>query len=131
MYAGGMAWLTGVVPPGDSSMYKSNFWEDLRDCNVGMYLTNNALTPDPELEPGILTSKAHEWFFMQRGIRMCSWDDARIKFYMLGNPAVWWTSSVCILATLGLLLAYTLIRQRKAYPLLPRSPAARHALKCR
>lgn len=86
---------------------------------MGMYVTNNALRPDPELEPGELTSSAKEWFFMQRGIRMCSWADDRVKFYMLGNPAVWWTGSIAIILTGLLLTAYTFIRQRKAYSLLP------------
>lgn len=107
------------MPPGDASQYKSNFWDDFRDCNVGMYITNNALVPDPELEPGILVSRAHEWFFMQKGIRMCNWADDRIKFYMLGNPIVWWSGSVSIILTFGLLGAYILIRQRKAFNLLP------------
>lgn len=107
------------LPEGDPSQYKSNFWDDFRDCNVGMYITNNALIPDVELEPGALVSQAREWFFMQRGIRMCSWADDRIKFYMLGNPAVWWTGSAAVIVTGLLLLAYTLIGQRKATHLLP------------
>lgn len=107
------------MPPGESSKYRSNFWDDFTDCNVGMYKTNNALVPDIELEPGALTSSAIEWFFMQRGIRMCSWADDRIKFYMLGNPAVWWTGSAAIIVTGILLLAYTLIKQRKATEFLP------------
>lgn len=111
--------LNERLPPGNASQYRSSFWDDFRDCNVGMYMTNNALVPDVELEPGALASKAHEWFFMQRGIRMCSWADDRIKFYMLGNPAVWWTGSAAILATGLLILAYALIRQRKAFHLLP------------
>lgn len=107
------------MPKGNASQYKSNFWDDFRDHNIGMYKTNNALVPDVELEPGALTSKAHEWFFMQRGLRMCGWGDDRIKFYMLGNPTVWLTGSAAIIATLMLLVAYTLVRQRKAFHLLP------------
>lgn len=107
------------MPPGSAAEYRSNFWDDFKDCNVGMYITNNALIPDPELEPGALTSSASQWFFMQRGIRMCSWADDRIKFYMLGNPAVWWTGSLAIITTGLLLIAYALIKQRKAYELLP------------
>lgn len=100
-------------------MYRSSFLEDVIDCNVGMYKTNNALVPDAELEPGQLVSRASEWFFMQRGIRMCSWADDRVKFYMLGNPAVWWTGSVAIISTITLCLIYAMIKQRKAYHLLP------------
>lgn len=56
---------------------------------------------------------------MQRGIRMCSWADDSVKFYMLGNPAVWWTGSVAIISTILLCLAYAMIKQRKAHHLLP------------
>lgn len=108
-----------VVPPGTPDMYRSNFLEDLVDCNVGMYKTNNALIPDAELEPGQLVSRASEWFWMRRGIRMCNWADDRVKFYMLGNPAVWWTGSVAVTATLVLCVAYILFQQRKALHLLP------------
>lgn len=86
-----------------------------------MYITNNALVPDPEFEPGALTSAASHWFFMTRGLRMCSWADDRIKFYMLGNPAVWWTGSLAIIITGIMLITYALISQRKAYSLLPTS----------
>jgi dolichyl-phosphate-mannose-protein mannosyltransferase len=100
-------------------MYKSRFWDDFVDLNVGMFKTNNALVPDPELEPGQLTSQAWEWFFMLRGIRICNWADDKVKFYMLGNPAVWWTGSVAVIGTLLSLIAFALIKQRQAYWLLP------------
>ena len=109
------------LPPGNASMYKSRFIDDFIDHNVGMWKTNNALVPDPEYEPGALTSSAHEWFFMRRGIRMCNWADDRIKFYMMGNPAVWWTGSLAIITTLVLLTASILIKQRKAMHLLPQN----------
>lgn len=100
------------LPPGDSSQYTSSFWEDFKDCNVGMYNTNNALTPDQELEPQILTSNAADWFWMSKGIRMSGWTDNVPKFYMLGNPVVWWTASLGIIGTLSLSLLYFLLDSR-------------------
>lgn len=108
-----------ALEPGTAGMYKSNFWDNFRDCNVGMYLTNNALRPDPELEPSALTSQPGDWIFMTRGIRMASWDADKLKFFMLGNPAVWPVSTIAILLLAGLLGACILIKQRKAFNLLP------------
>lgn len=104
-----------LLPKGDSKTYKSGFWDNFRDCNVGMWLVNNALTPDPELEPSILTSQAKDWFFMLRGIRMSSWDDNKTKFYMLGNPTVWITSSVTILIVLVYLCINYILNHRQIY----------------
>ncbi len=108
------------LEPGNASLYKSKFFDNFRDCNVGMYMTNNALVPDRDLEPSPLTSTPKDWIFMTRGIRMASWEDEKVKFYMLGNPAVWPVSTIAILTLVGLLGAYILISQRKAYHLLPK-----------
>lgn len=109
------------LPPGNSSLYKSNFWDNLRDCNVGMWITNNALKPDPELEPSLLTSAPKDWFWMSKGIRMAGWDADKVKFYMLGSPAVWPVSSLAILSLLGLLGAWILLRRRQVYHLVPKN----------
>lgn len=109
------------LAPGSASMYKSRFWDNFRDCNVGMYLTNNALRPDTDLEASPLTSTPLDWIFMTKGIRMAAWDADKLKFYMLGNPAVWPASTVCIFTILGLLGAALLIRQRKAFHLIPKN----------
>jgi dolichyl-phosphate-mannose-protein mannosyltransferase len=100
------------LPRGDASQYRSRFLDDVRDCNVGMWLTNNALTPNPELEPGILTSTARDWFWMRKGIRMSGWDDARTKFYMLGTPMVWQASSISIVSLLAILALLLLLSKR-------------------
>lgn len=100
-------------------MYKSNFLYDFWELNVAMYLTNNALTPDPELEPGILTSTPYDWPFLQKGIRMSSWDDSAVKFYMLGNPIVWWSSGFSVLFLLTLIGIHHLIKKRNPLYLNP------------
>lgn len=48
-----------LVPPGEKNMYKRNFFVDFIDLNVGMWTSNNALTPDPEKESDGLTSSPH------------------------------------------------------------------------
>lgn len=76
-----------------------------------MWSTNNALTPDED-KYDHLTSHAWEWPLMRRGIRMCGWGDSEVKYYMLGNPLVWWLSSLGILAYL-VLLPYYYIRMKR------------------
>lgn len=107
------------LEPGKPGLYKSRFLDDFRDCNVGMYLTNNALRPDPELEASPLTSTPLDWIFMSRGIRMANWNDDHLKFFMLGNPAVWPVSTIAILVLLAGLGVSVLIKQRKAFAYLP------------
>lgn len=100
------------MPPGQPTDYPSSFWRDFRDCNVGMYITNNSLVPDPEAEPGILTSRPTEWLFMQSGIRMSSWAEKATRFYMLGNPLVWWLGSVSVILNVCLAIFYFLMDKR-------------------
>lgn len=100
------------LPPGTPGQYRSNFLDDLIDHNVGMWNTNNALTPDPELEPSALTSKPHHWMFLLRGLRMSGFGDDQVKFYMLGNPVVWWASSVAITVLLLLAGSYFILSAR-------------------
>ena len=101
------------LPPGEPGQYKSRFLDDVWDCNVGMWMTNNALTPNPELEPSILTSQARDWFPMRKGIRMSGWDDARTKFFMLGTPAVWLTGSVSLVISIAIIGLMILLSKRK------------------
>ncbi len=57
---------------------------------------------------------------MQRGLRMNGWGEGNVKFYMLGNPAVWWIGSGSVLGILLLLGIVLLCRRRgiKVGPLL-------------
>ncbi|KAH6582560.1 hypothetical protein BASA61_008459 [Batrachochytrium salamandrivorans] len=91
-----------MLPSGGKNTYKSSFRRDFIDLNVAMWSSNNALTPDADKEPDQLVSQPYHWPFMIRGLRMCGWADADIKFYLLGNPFVWWgsTASLMLLATL-------------------------------
>lgn len=102
-----------LVPPGQPTDYPTSFWRDFKDCNVGMYITNSSLTPDPEAEPGILTSRPIQWMFMQAGIRMSSWAEKATRFYMLGNPLVWWFGSVSVILNACLAAYYFLMEKRR------------------
>lgn len=100
------------LPAGSPENYKTNFLDDFIHLNVAMYVSNNALTPDPDKEPDTITSSPSEWPFLNVGLRMCSWDDSRFKVYLLGNPILWWSSTV----SLGLFVAvsfFYVLRQRR------------------
>ncbi|RKP36722.1 glycosyltransferase family 39 protein [Dimargaris cristalligena] len=97
-----------AAPP---SMFKSSFLDDLVHLNVAMAVTNNALVPNRD-KIDILSSEPIEWPFLILGLRMCGWDDARVKYYLLGNPFIWWTSTAALLVFPFLLLYYTVRRVR-------------------
>ena len=78
----------------------------------GMWRTNNALVPDSELEPSALTSKPYHWMFLLKGLRMSGFGDDAVKFYMLGNPLIWWTSALSVTLLLFLPIGYFILKQR-------------------
>jgi len=82
----------------EQTVHESAFWdfvEDFVDLNVAMWYGNNALTPKPG-HKDILISKPSQWPMLDVGLRMCNWEKETIKYYLLGNPAIWWTSLGCI-----------------------------------
>ncbi|CAG8443966.1 3298_t:CDS:2 [Cetraspora pellucida] len=101
------------LPSGGSSHYRTLFLHDFWHLNVAMYTSNNALVPDPDKED-ILASHPLQWPILQVGIRICGWDDNAVKYYLLGNPAVWW-SGTASLVIFVLLFAWYLIRRRRQY----------------
>lgn len=76
-----------------------------------MWNTNNALIPDPD-KNDVLSSAPTEWPMVTVGLRMCSWDDKNVKYYLIGNPAVWWSAFISIFVFSGAIGVY-LIRQRR------------------
>lgn len=100
------------LPEGKPGQYKSRFIDDFIEHNIGMWRTNNALIPDSELEPSALTSRPYHWMFLLRGLRMSGFGDDAVKFYMLGNPLVWWLSAISVTILLAIPVAYFALKKR-------------------
>ncbi|KAK4691980.1 hypothetical protein P7C71_g5132, partial [Lecanoromycetidae sp. Uapishka_2] len=105
--------LTSIVPAGDPGSYKSPFWRDFIHLNVAMMTSNNALVPDPDKQDD-LASQFWQWPILNVGLRMCGWDDSITKYFLLGNPVVYWGSTASLFAFFGLLSWY-LIRWQRGY----------------
>ncbi len=91
--------------PGDAFMTSAfqhgqlNSWQKFVELNVQMYQSNQRLTATHPYG-----SLWYTWPFMQRPIYY--WVSGNERIYLLGNPVVWWGSTVALIATLtGLLLA--------------------------
>ncbi|KAJ7454876.1 glycosyltransferase family 39 protein [Mycena latifolia] len=100
------------LPAGDTKYYRSPFLRDFWHLNVAMMTSNNALIPDPDKED-ILASKPYDWPFLHLGLRMCGWGDSQAKYYLLGNPVIWWGGATSLIVSLGALGIYLLRWQRK------------------
>ncbi|KAJ1939457.1 Protein O-mannosyltransferase 2, partial [Linderina pennispora] len=77
-----------------------------------MARTNNALLPDPDKFDS-LTSAPYEWPIMRLGLRMCGWNDNRVKFWLTGNPVVWWLSSLAVFIAGPIQVLYFAIRSQR------------------
>lgn len=78
-----------------------------------MMTSNNALVPDPDKQDD-LASQFWQWPILHVGLRMCGWDDHIVKYFLLGNPAVYWGSTLCLFLV-GLLTAWYLVRWQRGY----------------
>ncbi|KAI9355729.1 Dolichyl-phosphate-mannose-protein mannosyltransferase-domain-containing protein [Zopfochytrium polystomum] len=101
------------LPPGGAADFRPNFWRDFVDLNVAMWTSNNALTPDKDKEPDILTSVPYQWPLLLVGLRMCGWGDHELKFYLTGHPIVWLGSTASIIVFFVIGAIYLLRYQRK------------------
>jgi dolichyl-phosphate-mannose-protein mannosyltransferase len=84
-----------------------------------MMTSNNALVPDPDKQDD-LASQFWQWPILNVGLRMCGWDDNIVKYFLLGNPLVYWGSTAS-LGVLGLLVVWYLIRWQRGYDELKQS----------
>ncbi|CAG8775297.1 5209_t:CDS:2, partial [Acaulospora morrowiae] len=105
-------------PPGGKSYYKSKFFNDFWHLNVAMYTTNNALVPDPDKDD-VLASSPRQWPILEVGLRMCSWADNAVKYYLLGNPFVWLPGTASLVLYVLILAWYIVRRQRQYQDLTP------------
>jgi dolichyl-phosphate-mannose-protein mannosyltransferase len=78
-----------------------------------MMTSNNALVPDPDKQDD-LASKFWQWPILNVGLRMCSWDDKTIKYFLLGNPLAYWGSTASI-GAFALMVVFYLIRWQRGY----------------
>ncbi len=78
-----------------------------------MMTSNNALVPDPDKQDD-LASQFWQWPFLNVGLRMCSWDDSVTKYFLLGNPLVYWGSTAS-LGISGLIFLWYLVRWQRGY----------------
>lgn len=79
-----------------------------------MMNSNNALIPDPDKED-ILASVPFDWPFLHLGLRMCGWGDEQTKYYLMGNPIVWWGGAGSLIVALGTFGVYLMRMQRKYF----------------
>ncbi|KAK7032753.1 glycosyltransferase family 39 protein [Favolaschia claudopus] len=102
------------LPPADIKHLKTSFLRDFWHLNVAMMNSNNALIPDPDKED-ILASTPFDWPFLHLGLRMCGWGDTQTKYYLMGNPIVWWGGAMSLIVGLGTFGVYLLRMQRKYF----------------
>lgn len=94
-------------------MYRSPFFRDFLHLNVAMMTSNNALVPDPDKQDD-LASQFWQWPILHVGLRMCSWDDNVTKYFLLGNPLVYWGSTAS-LGVIALIVAWYAVRWQRGY----------------
>ncbi|KAJ3225723.1 Protein O-mannosyltransferase 2 [Clydaea vesicula] len=105
--------VNALLPPAGANVYRSRFFRDFLDLNVAMWTSNNALTPDPDKEPDGLTSSPYEWPLLTTGLRMCSWAEDAVKFFLIGHPIVWWCGAFSVLACITIFVFYIVRAKRK------------------
>lgn len=110
--------LLPPTPP-DFKLPKTRFLKDFIQLNLAMMATNNALVPDHDKQDD-LASSAWQWPTLHTGIRMCSWADDKIKYFLIGSPATTWPSSIGVILFAFIVLFY-LIRWQRQYNDFPSS----------
>ncbi|KAF9987080.1 Protein O-mannosyltransferase 2 [Mortierella antarctica] len=101
------------LEPGGSAHSKSVFWNDFKQLNLAMMRANNALVPDPDKFDN-LASNPSQWPLLTVGMRMCTWSHDEIKFYLVGNPVVWWSSTASLGVFMAALAYYSIMLHRQA-----------------
>jgi dolichyl-phosphate-mannose-protein mannosyltransferase len=86
---------------------------DFIHLNVAMMTSNNALVPDPDKQDD-LASSFWQWPILNVGLRMCSWDDNTVKYFLLGNPLVYWGSTAS-LGLFGLMTVWYVLRWQRGF----------------
>ncbi|KAJ2190329.1 Protein O-mannosyltransferase 2 [Coemansia sp. RSA 532] len=96
------------------SMVKRSFLRDFVQLNIVMARSNNALIPDRD-KYNHLESDPWTWPLLLYPMRMLgSWKKGDIKYYEVGNPLLWWSSTICCVLLPLQIFLYFARRQRKA-----------------
>ncbi|KAJ2234625.1 Protein O-mannosyltransferase 2 [Coemansia sp. RSA 485] len=101
--------INPLLPPAKADDLKSPFLRNFVRLNAAMARSNNALVPDKDKFDS-LTSAPYEWPIMRLGLRMCGWDDSKVKFWLTGNPVVWWLSTLAVIVIGPLQMLYYAVR---------------------
>lgn len=88
--------VTTDINPLYEEIYNKLFFKNFIEHNILQYNVNKSFVQDENLEPDAIVSKPYEWPILRRGLRMCSWDEKSMKFYMFGNPLLWFSSTLSL-----------------------------------
>ena len=81
--------LVGNQNEKDEKIVPSNFFQKFFELNVEMYKANQRLTATHPY-----SSQWYSWPFMTRPIYY--WVNGNARIYLLGNPVIWWASTVAV-----------------------------------
>ncbi|KAJ2371437.1 Protein O-mannosyltransferase 2, partial [Coemansia sp. RSA 2603] len=94
------------------SAVKRKFLRDFLWINREMAISNNGLTTDPDKYKQA-ESSPWSWPLLFYPMRMSPWSDNAIKYYEIGNPVLWWASSLCCLVVYPLQLLYWAVQWKR------------------
>ncbi|OMJ28049.1 Dolichyl-phosphate-mannose-protein mannosyltransferase 2 [Smittium culicis] len=84
--------------------------------------SNNNLIPDRN-KYNKIESEPLDWPFLTSPMRMNGWGAKDTKYYLIGNPIVWWSSTlVCLLTPLIAILLYIAYKRNSKTSLLKTNP---------
>lgn len=86
---------------------KPSFLEKFIELQKVMWQTNQALVDHHAYD-----SRPKDWPFLKRGINF--WAKDHLQVYLLGNPFVWWTSTICLIG-FGAMKLVLVLRRKRGY----------------
>ncbi|KAF9427471.1 Protein O-mannosyltransferase 2 [Podila epigama] len=103
------------LEPAPPSSFKTRFWDNFWTLNLAMMKFNNDLLPDLHKNDHI-ASFPSQWPMLAIGMRMNGWGDKQLKFYLVGNPIVWWSSTLSLVAFVCFFAYYSTQQSRLEAP---------------
>ncbi|KAI9299164.1 PMT-domain-containing protein [Neoconidiobolus thromboides FSU 785] len=87
--------------------FKRRYWYDLYRIHHAMWSIHGIIKPSVDHDEPI-ESRAKDWPLLFKGIRMSSWGDEDIKFFMIGNISIWWLSTFSVIIYPILYIIYSI-----------------------